>query len=333
MIKVCNLTKEFKTNKKYPGFKGAIKSLFSTEYTVTSAVDNMNFEIEEGEVVGYIGSNGAGKSTTIKMMTGILTPTSGKVEVNGIIPYENRTENAMNIGVVFGQRTQLWWDLPLSETFSLLRDIYSVSSEDFKERMKFFNEVLEIDEFMLRPVRTLSLGQRMRADLAASLIHNPKILYLDEPTIGLDVVVKEKVRNAIKQINKKYNTTVILTTHDLEDIEELCDRIVIIDKGVKIYDGSLSEIKEKYGYMTNVSILIKKNELEDKININSYFNLDNNDLNLSDEDGKINITFNKNKISQMEIIQYFMENYILQDFSVKETSIDDIIKKIYRKEV
>lgn len=333
MIKVCNLTKEFKTNKKYPGFKGAIKSLFSTEYTVTSAVDNMNFEIEEGEVVGYIGSNGAGKSTTIKMMTGILTPTSGKVEVNGIIPYENRTENAMNIGVVFGQRTQLWWDLPLSETFSLLRDIYSVSPDDFKERMKFFNEVLEIDEFMLRPVRTLSLGQRMRADLAASLIHNPKILYLDEPTIGLDVVVKEKVRNAIKQINKKYNTTVILTTHDLEDIEELCDRIIIIDKGVKIYDGSLSEIKDKYGYMTNVSILIKKNELEDKININSYFNLDNNDLNLSDEDGKINITFNKNKISQMEIIQYFMENYILQDFSVKETSIDDIIKKIYRKEV
>lgn len=333
MIKVCNLTKEFKTNKRYPGFKGAIKSLFSTEYTVTSAVDNMNFEIEEGEVVGYIGSNGAGKSTTIKMMTGILTPTSGKVEVNGIIPYENRTENAMNIGVVFGQRTQLWWDLPLSETFSLLRDIYSVSPEDFKERMKFFNEVLEIDEFMLRPVRTLSLGQRMRADLAASLIHNPKILYLDEPTIGLDVVVKEKVRNAIKQINKKYNTTVILTTHDLEDIEELCDRIIIIDKGVKIYDGSLSEIKDKYGYMTNVSILIKKNELEDKININSYFNLDNNDLNLSDEDGKINITFNKNKISQMEIIQYFMENYILQDFSVKETSIDDIIKKIYRKEV
>jgi len=331
LIKVCNLTKEFKTNKKYPGFKGAIKSLFSTEYTVTSAVDNMNFEIEEGEVVGYIGSNGAGKSTTIKMMTGILTPTSGKVEVNGIIPYENRTENAMNIGVVFGQRTQLWWDLPLSETFSLLRDIYSVSPEDFKERMKFFNEVLEIDEFMLRPVRTLSLGQRMRADLAASLIHNPKILYLDEPTIGLDVVVKEKVRNAIKQINKKYNTTVILTTHDLEDIEELCDRIIIIDKGVKIYDGSLSEIKDKYGYMTNVSILIKKNELEDKININSYFNLDNNDLNLSDEDGKINITFNKNKISQMEIIQYFMENYILQDFSVKETSIDDIIKKSIEK--
>ena len=333
MIKVLNLTKEFKTNKKYPGFKGAIKSLFSTEYTVNKAVDNMNFQIGEGEVVGYIGSNGAGKSTTIKMMTGILTPTSGKVEVNGIIPYENRTENAMNIGVVFGQRTQLWWDLPLSETFSLLRDIYNVSQEDFQERMKFFNDVLEIDEFMLRPVRTLSLGQRMRADLAASLIHNPKILYLDEPTIGLDVVVKEKVRNAIKEINKKYNTTVILTTHDLEDIEELCDRIIIIDKGVKIYDGGLKEIKEKYGYMTTVSVLIKKSEIDKNIDINSYFNLDNNDLNLNVEDGKILVTFNKNKVSSTEIIEFFMKNYTLQDFSLKETSIDDIIKKIYRKEV
>ena len=293
----------------------------------------MNFQIGEGEVVGYIGSNGAGKSTTIKMMTGILTPTSGKVEVNGIIPYENRTENAMNIGVVFGQRTQLWWDLPLSETFSLLRDIYNVSQEDFQERMKFFNDVLEIDEFMLRPVRTLSLGQRMRADLAASLIHNPKILYLDEPTIGLDVVVKEKVRSAIKEINKKYNTTVILTTHDLEDIEELCDRIIIIDKGVKIYDGGLKEIKEKYGYMTTVSVLIKKSEIDKNIDINSYFNLDNNDLNLNVEDGKIIVTFNKNKVLPTEIIEFFMKNYTLQDFSLKETSIDDIIKKIYRKEV
>lgn len=245
MIKVCNLTKEFKTNKKYPGFGGAIKSFFSKEYTIKRAVDDMNFQINDGEVVGYIGSNGAGKSTTIKMMTGILTPTSGSVEVDGVIPYEERTRNAMNIGVVFGQRTQLWWDLPLSESFSLLRDIYGVAKEEYEERMKFFNEVLGIDDFMLSPVRTLSLGQRMRADLAASLIHNPKILYLDEPTIGLDVVVKEKVRNAIKEINNKFNTTVILTTHDLEDIEELCNRIIIIDKGVKIYDGKFKRNKRK----------------------------------------------------------------------------------------
>lgn len=333
MIKVCNLTKEFKTNKKYPGFKGAIKSFFSKEYTIKRAVDDMNFQINDGEVVGYIGSNGAGKSTTIKMMTGILTPTSGSVEVDGVIPYEERTRNAMNIGVVFGQRTQLWWDLPLSESFSLLRDIYGVAEEEYEERMKFFNEVLGIDEFMLSPVRTLSLGQRMRADLAASLIHNPKILYLDEPTIGLDVVVKEKVRNAIKEINNKFNTTVILTTHDLEDIEELCNRIIIIDKGVKIYDGSLKEIKEKYGYMTTVSIQIKQSEIADSNDVNEYFNLNTEDINTQFEEGKIIVSFNKNKVSATDIIQHYMKKYTLLDFSLKETSIDDIIKKIYRKEV
>ena len=333
MIKVCNLTKEFKTNKKYPGFGGAIKSFFSKEYTIKRAVDDMNFQINDGEVVGYIGSNGAGKSTTIKMMTGILTPTSGSVEVDGVIPYEERTRNALNNGGVFGQRTQLWWDLPLSESFSLLRDIYGVAEEEYEERMKFFNEVLGIDDFMLSPVRTLSLGQRMRADLAASLIHNPKILYLDEPTIGLDVVVKEKVRNAIKEINNKFNTTVILTTHDLEDIEELCNRIIIIDKGVKIYDGSLKEIKEKYGYMTTVSIQIKQSEIVDSNDVNEYFNLNTEDINTQFEEGKIIVSFNKNKVSATDIIQYYMIKYTLLDFSLKETSIDDIIKKIYRKEV
>lgn len=333
MIEVCNLTKEFKTNKKYPGFKGAVKSFFSKEYTVKRAVDNMSFRINDGEVVGYIGSNGAGKSTTIKMMTGILTPTSGKVEVGGIIPYEERTKNAMNIGVVFGQRTQLWWDLPLSESFSLLRDIYGVTEEEYKERMKFFNDVLEIDEFMLSPVRTLSLGQRMRADLAASLIHNPKILYLDEPTIGLDVVVKEKVRNAIKEINSKYGTTVILTTHDLEDIEELCSRIIIIDKGVKIYDGSLKEIKDKYGYMTTAVIQIKQSDGKSSVDVNEHFNLSVEDLNTQFEEGKIIVNFNKNKVSATDVIQFYMNNYNLLDFSLKETSIDDIIKRIYRKEV
>ena len=200
LIRVENLSKDFKINKKYAGFKGAIKSFFTSEYTIKKAVDNISFEINDGEIVGYIGANGAGKSTTIKMMTGILKPTNGIVSVNGLIPYENREKNAKNIGVVFGQKTQLWWDLPISETFSLLKDIYDVSDEDFNERMSFLKEVLELDEFFLSPVRTLSLGQRMRADLAAALIHNPKVIYLDEPTIGLDVVVKERVRKAIKEI-------------------------------------------------------------------------------------------------------------------------------------
>lgn len=330
MIKVENLSREFKSNKKYPGFRGAIKSFFSREYTIKKAVENISFEIGDGEIVGYIGSNGAGKSTTIKIMTGILTPTSGKVVVNGIIPYQNREKNAMDVGVVFGQRTQLWWDLPLSETFSLLKDIYNVNDKDFKERMEFLNNILGLEEFMLSPVRTLSLGQRMRADLAASLIHNPKILYLDEPTIGLDVVVKENVRKAIKQINKSYGTTIILTTHDLSDIEELCNRIIIIDNGMKIYDGSLSEIKEKYGYMTTIIIQTKQSDNMKELNITTEFDLIDEDLNISTEEGKYIINFNKNKISSTEVMSYVMKELNVVDFSVNETSIEDIIKKIYR---
>ncbi len=332
MIKVENLSREFKINKKYPGFKGAIKSFFSREYTIKKAVDNISFEINDGEIVGYIGSNGAGKSTTIKMMTGILTPTSGQVTVEGVVPYENREANARRVGVVFGQRTQLWWDLPLSETFLLLKEIYELSDEEYNSKMKFLNEVLALENFMMSPVRTLSLGQRMRADLAAALIHNPKILYLDEPTIGLDIVVKENVRRAIKEINEKYGTTVILTTHDLSDIEELCNRIIIIDNGVKIYDGTLSEIKERYGYMTTLSVQLKDN-ISEKLNLNSEFNIDNEDLNYENEDGKLKINFNKNKISSSKVMSYIMTHYEVLDFSVVETSIEDIIKKIYRNEV
>lgn len=333
MIKVENLTREFKSNKKYPGFKGAIKSFFSREYIIKKAVDNISFEIDDGEIVGYIGSNGAGKSTTIKIMTGILTPTSGSVVVNGVIPYENREKNAMDVGVVFGQRTQLWWDLPLSETFSLLKDIYNVSDKDYEERMKFLNEILELEPFMLNPVRTLSLGQRMRADLAAALIHNPKIIYLDEPTIGLDVVVKENVRRAIKEINENYGTTIILTTHDLNDIEELCNRIIIIDNGIKIYDGSLSEIKEKYGYMTTIIIQVKQGDCPKEMTINSEFNLSEEELNSTLEEGKFTIKFNKNKVSSSEVMSYVMREFNVVDFSIKETSIEDIIKKIYRNGV
>lgn len=332
MIRVENLSKDFKINKKYAGFKGAIKSFFTSEYTIKKAVDNISFEINDGEIVGYIGANGAGKSTTIKMMTGILKPTNGIVSVNGLVPYENREKNAKNIGVVFGQKTQLWWDLPISETFSLLKDIYDVSDEDFNERMSFLKEVLELDEFFLSPVRTLSLGQRMRADLAAALIHNPKVIYLDEPTIGLDVVVKERVRKAIKEINEKYNTTIILTTHDLNDIEELCSRIIIIDKGKKIYDGEINGVKEKFGYLTTVEIQIKE-----QINLENFneFNemKDDCEFKLNFNENKLSITFNKNKISSSEIIGRVMKKLSVIDFAVKETSIEDIVKKMYRNEV
>lgn len=330
MIKVENLSKEFKISKKYPGFKGALRSFFSTEYTIKKAVDDISFEINDGEIVGYIGANGAGKSTTIKMMTGILTPSSGRIIVDGVIPYENREKNAKNIGVVFGQKTQLWWDLPVSETFPLLKDIYGVSDEDYEERMNYFKEILGLDEFFLSPVRTLSLGQRMRADLAAALIHNPKIIYLDEPTIGLDVVVKESVRKAIKDINEKYGTTIILTTHDLNDIEELCNRIIIIDSGKKIYDGELEGVKEQFGYLTTIEIQLKDKSNIEKIN---FARFKDDDFKLNMKESKVSITFNKNNISSADIIGKVMKKSKVIDFNIKETSIEDIVKKMYKNEV
>ncbi|PRR83621.1 ABC transporter ATP-binding protein [Clostridium vincentii] len=333
MIRVDNLTKKFRINKKYPGFKGAIKSFFSTDYTNKVAVNNISFEIKKGEIVGYIGANGAGKSTTIKMMTGILTPNSGTVYVNGLIPYENREANAKNIGVVFGQKTQLWWDLPISETFTLLKDIYNVPDDAFKERMSFLNEVLDLQPFYLSPVRTLSLGQRMRADLAAALIHNPKVLYLDEPTIGLDVVVKEKVRKAIKLINDEFDTTIILTTHDLIDIEELCSRIIIIDNGQKIYDGKIDDIKALYGYLTTIEIQFKEDIKLEELDLKNELDLQDDEFKIEVIENKFMITFNKNKITTSAIMSKIMKQFTVLDFSIKDTSIEDIIKKMYRRGV
>ena len=258
MIQVQNLTKEFKTYKKYEGLKGAFKSFFSHEYTIKRAVDNLSFNVEKGEMVGYIGVNGAGKSTTIKMLAGILVPSSGQCLVNGIVPYKKRIDNAKNIGVVFGQRTQLWWDLPVSESFGILQKIYQVPKKDFDENLAYFKELLGLNEFYTTPVRNLSLGQKMRCDLTASLLHNPKVVYLDEPTIGLDILVKDKIRKAIRQINGMKNTTVILTTHDLDDIEEICERIVVIDQGKLIYDGSIDAMKRKYGIQREVRFALSE---------------------------------------------------------------------------
>lgn len=331
MIKVENLTKEFKNYNRGKGLKGTIKSLFKRDYTLTKAVDRVSFEIGEGEIIGYIGANGAGKSTTIKMMTGILVPSSGECTVNGKVPYNNRIDNAKNIGVVFGQKTQLWWDLPLGETYSILKEIYEISDEDYEERINYFIEVLEIDQFMNKTVRTLSLGQRMRADLAAAMLHNPKVLYLDEPTIGLDVVVKERIRTAIKDMNRKYKTTIILTTHDMSDIEELCNRIIIIDKGKIIYDGEIDKIKKEYGYTRTVTIEVRESDHDEEVlnNLNQVFNLSNEFLNACKEENVIKITFNREKISVSEIMGYMLKKVKVLDFSLSETDIEEIVKKIY----
>ena len=254
IISVKDLSKTFKKPIRDEGLRGMIKALFSRKYEEVRAVDGISFDIEEGEIVGYIGANGAGKSTTIKMMCGILHPTSGSISVDGMDFDKSRQKINREMGVVFGQKTQLWWDIPLIETFKILKSIYEVPDDVYEERFNYLCELLDMNEFLTQTVRSLSLGQRMRADFAAALIHCPKIVYLDEPTIGLDVLVKDKIRGAIKELNKKYGITVILTTHDMKDIEELCSRIIIIDKGKILYDGSLSNIKYRFGNTKTVFI-------------------------------------------------------------------------------
>lgn len=332
VIEVKNVSKEFVSPKKYPGLKGAIKGLFSNEKVRKMAVDDISFSIKEGEIVGYIGSNGAGKSTTIKMMTGILTPTKGECLIRGINPSKERKKNAQNIGVVFGQRTQLWWDLPLSESFTILKEIYDVSDEEYRSQMEFLNDVLGLEEFWTRPVRNLSLGQRMRADLGAALLHNPKVLYLDEPTIGLDLVVKDNIRRAIREINQKYKTTVVLTTHDIEDIEELCNRIIIIDDGKKIYDGSLENLKEKYGVTRKVTMEVKNVAEALKLDLASVLNISKEayQVTADKETNSVEVAFDKNCMNVSDVIAQYMQYTEVKDIQIQETELSEIVKAIYR---
>jgi ABC-2 type transport system ATP-binding protein len=247
MIEVKDLTKVYRVNQKDPGVSGAVKALFRPRHQDKVAVDHISFLVAPGEVVGYIGVNGAGKSTTIKMLTGILAATSGTVRVLGRDPHQQRVANAREIGVVFGQRSQLWWDLALIESLNLIGRIYEVAPARFQERLVQFSDILELKPLLHVPIRNMSLGQKMRAELAATLIHDPRIVYLDEPTIGLDLIVKERIREFIRQQNRENGTTVILTTHDLGDIEQLCQRVIIIDNGKLIYDGPLSTIRDRFG--------------------------------------------------------------------------------------
>ncbi len=332
MIEVSGLTKTFKTYKKEKGLKGTVKTLFKRETIDIPAVKNISFGIRKGEIIGYIGANGAGKSTTIKMMTGILTPTQGRITVDGRVPYEMRQENAKHIGVVFGQKTQLWWDLPVGETFAILKEIYQVSDDFYASQMRYFDDIFELSEFMNQTVRTLSLGQRMRADLAASMLHNPKVLFLDEPTIGLDVMVKERIRKAIKDMNAKYGTTIVLTTHDMSDIEELCHRIMIIDKGELLYDGGIDKIRKDFGYERKIvfdlrydkesEVLKQLETLHDKIDGSDATSLTYTLLN-----NQLTIAFNRNVIAISSIMNTVLQGFNVLDFSVQDMDIEAIVKR------
>ncbi len=322
IIEVENLQKDFKVAKRQTGMLGAIKSIVKREYVTKEAVKGVSFSIDKGEMIGYIGPNGAGKSTTIKMLTGILVPSGGKLMVNGLVPYEKRQENAKNIGVVFGQRTQLWWDLPTIESFELLKAIYQVSDQRYKKNMEIFKEILGLDEFLNTPVRQLSLGQRMRADIAASLLHDPEILFLDEPTIGLDVVAKEKMRTFIEEINRERQVTVILTTHDMEDIEKLCKRMILIDHGQKVYDGEIAAVKDRFGKTRTLIVDLEQNGKE--------FVVTGGEV-IKHEGNRKWIRFNRDEISASQLISQISANYNITDLTVEEPAIESIISRIYQE--
>ncbi len=322
MIEVNDLTKVFRKPVRGNGLSGMVKTLFSRKYDEVRAVDGISFAVPDGEIVGYIGANGAGKSTTIKMMCGILTPSSGSVRIDGVEPYRKRRQVAQHIGVVFGQKTQLWWDIPLIESFKVLKEIYRISDADYAERMAFLGEVLDIKRFLSQPVRTLSLGERMRADLAASMLHNPRILFLDEPTIGLDVLVKEKIRLAIHELNKTYGTTVVLTTHDMTDIENLCSRIILLEKGSILYDGPLSSLKNRFGNLKTLTLTVPAEIKAETAPVLSP------EVAVSEEEGHLVLRFDADKVALEQVIQYAFRDLRAMDMKIAEISIGDVVKTI-----
>ncbi|MDH4183420.1 MAG: ATP-binding cassette domain-containing protein [Nitrospinota bacterium] len=324
LIQARRLRREFTVAEGRAGLLGSIKSLFSSKSSVIHAVDDISFSIESGEFVGYVGENGAGKSTTIKMLTGILTPTSGQAMVDGIVPYEERVKNAFNIGVVFGQRSQLWWDLPVSDSFDLLRAIYRIPGQNYSANLAELSSWLELGPLMKMPVRKLSLGQRMRCDLAAALLHAPKVMFLDEPTIGLDIIAKDNVRRFLKKINQERGVTIILTTHDMDDIEALCNRIIIIDKGKIAWDGDTGRLKDEH---------MKGKILEVEFH--------------GDDPGQVALPglspFKREASKQWlrysgdggaglnEVISALFANYCVKDLSIHAPKVADVVKAIYRQ--
>jgi len=326
-IAVSDLVKVFRVARHHRGVVGAFRNLVTGEYREVRAVDGISFTIRGGEMVGCIGPNGAGKSTTIKMLTGILVPTSGHIEVDGLVPDRRRREVARRIGVVFGQRTQLWWDLPLVESLDLLRYIYRIPAGRYQENLDQFRELLELDAFLSTPVRQLSLGQRMRGDLAAALLHDPAIVYLDEPTIGLDVVAKHRIRGFLRQINRDRGVTVLMTTHDVADLEQLCARLLIIDHGKLLYDGGLEEMRANFGEERTLVV-----DLADEIAGEAPGPLDVPRAREVRADGPRRwLRFSRTEVTATDLIAAVTTRYRVQDISIEEPEIEEIIRRIYEE--
>ena len=320
-ITVRNLNKTFKVYERKSGLKEAFKTLIKRKYKLVHAVDDISFDIKKGEIVGYIGPNGAGKSTTIKMLCGILKPDSGDITIAGFNPFKDRVKYVKNIGVVFGQKSQLWWDIPVMDSFELLKDIYKISDSDYKKNLNELIDLLQLEKFLHTPVRQLSLGERMRCEICASLLHNPKILFLDEPTIGLDAVSKVRVRKFIKEINRKRKCTIILTSHDMQDIESLTNRLIVIGHGKKLYDGTLSGIKHKFSSTKKLEILYN--------NLKEVPEVENVEI-LKREHDKILLEVDMSNQTISNIVKVYSDYCEIKDINVFNKSIDEIIYELYK---
>jgi ABC-2 type transport system ATP-binding protein len=325
MIRVESLRKEFRVYRHHRGGWGALRNLLTRDYRIVHAVDGVSFGVARGELIGYLGPNGAGKSTTIKMLTGILVPTSGEVMVDGRVPWKERTEHVRHIGVVFGQRTNLWWDLPVIESLDLLRHIYRVPADRYQRNLRLFEEMLELGPFLYTPVRSLSLGQRMRSDLAAALLHDPPLLFLDEPTIGLDVVAKERIRQFIRSMNRERGTTVILTTHDLGDVEKMCERIIMIDHGHVVFDGALAALRDRFG--GGRVLVVDFAEAPGEVNLPGV-QLVRQEANRAwlrvERAGGLSAG---RRVA--EIMPELFRRYRVHDLSVQEPEIEEVVRRIY----
>ena len=323
-IEVNNVSKTFRVSKRSAGIPGMLANLVAPKYEQKHAVNGMNFQIEKGEMVGFIGPNGAGKSTTIKMLSGILYPDQGKITVGGLIPYKQRKEYVSGIGVVFGQKSQLQWDLPVIDSFELLKAIYRIPEEKYKKNLERFVDMLDMSKFINQPVRQLSLGQRMRSDIVAALLHSPEIVFFDEPTIGVDVIGKEIIREFIRELNEQDQVTMIFTTHDMQDIEKTCKRLIIIDKGSKMYDGSLHDIREKYGTSRQLVVEFENEQIVEPIK----------DVVITDlEDRKKSFSFDSTKVNINELMNHILHTYQVRDLSIAEPEIESIIQRMYSGEV
>jgi len=328
LIKVRDLTKDYRLIRKREGVTGGLVDLVRPRRELLRAVESVSFDIPAGEMVGYIGANGAGKSTTIKMLTGILTPTSGTVSVGGLVPWKQRLQYTRHIGVVFGQRTQLWWDLAVVESFRLLKKIYEVDDATYERQLNIFQELLQINDFLHQPVRKLSLGQRMRCDLAAALLHRPRVLFLDEPTIGLDVLAKENVRVFLREICEREGVTVILTTHDLGDIEQLCRRVIIIDKGKVHFDGELDDLRRRVGRRVRMKVELRDSATSTELAANTA------GLPVTWDEGEgllHHAEFNRVEVPGAEVIKRLVNERHVTELHMAESPIDEVVREIYRQ--